>query len=225
MNPPLETAMAHYYGGPRSAAWPTPMDERLAQSRPHATCAHCRQGIALAVPMVLRGTSTFHPICAAAWDRQQQASSARAATVPTIIGRLEGVAVIVGEPCEVRLPRGVEREQFQSGCFTRWLNAGCAVALCIDHDSTLRGRYTLLEEQQHELRFAFDLAAGAEEQRALSAVQAGRCRGCSIAFRPVRDRWGWNGGDVILRDDVRLLEISLCLSGSPLWCATWARAR
>ena len=218
-----ETAMQTYYGAPRAAARRT-LDEVLAASRTHATCAHCRQGIALAVPLALRGAYVFHPLCAAAWDRQQQASSAPAATVPTIIGRLDGVAVIIGEPCEVRLARGVEREQFQSGAFDRWLRAGCSVEFRTDHSVTLKGAYRRLEETQGALRFTFDLADGAEEQRALAAVTSGRCRGCSIAFHSVRERWGWHGGDVILRDDVRLTEISLCLSGSPAWCGTWARA-
>ena len=225
MNPPLETAMAHYYGGPRSAAWPTPMDERLAQSRPHATCAHCRQTIAQAVPLALRGTSTFHPTCAAAWDRQQLASSTRAATVPTIIGRLEGVAVLIGEPCECSTEGGVLREQFQRGAFSRWLRAGVDVHLRIDHRVTLRGRYTQLEEACDELRFAFDLEDGPAERAALAAVTSGQCRGCSVGFRPVMHRWSWNAGNVLLRTDARLTEISLCVSGGPAWCGTRVSAR
>jgi len=214
-----------YYSAPRTVALTsTAIAERLARYRAMATCAGCRQRIAASLPVARRGVEVFHPACVGYHDRRQVATtSLLKVPAPSIIGRLEGVAVLVGEPCTVYVEGGPVREQFASGAFDRWLRAGSPVRLRVDHGIALNGRYALLEEQCSALRFAFDLEDGPAERRALEAVRSAQCRGCSVAFKPVLQRMAWSGGDVLLRTDVRLSEVSLCISGRPAWCGTFCR--
>ncbi|MEZ0341530.1 HK97 family phage prohead protease [Mycobacterium sp. pV006] len=120
-----------------------------------------------------------------------------------------GTVVPYGQIAEVSDGGRPYRERFEFGAFDRSIRERGNKVRLFDSHNTRRlplGRATELQEHQEGLHAAFEIAATRDGDDALELVRSGTVDAFSIGFRGIRERLD---GDVVVRTEVALMEVSL----------------
>ena len=120
-----------------------------------------------------------------------------------------GIVAPFGQVAEVSDGGRPYRERFDFGAFSRSISErGGKVKLFTGHETRKLpvGRATSLREQSDGLHAEFLVADTVDGRDALELVRSGIIDSFSVGFRGIRERMD---GDVVVRTEVALMEVSL----------------
>lgn len=121
-----------------------------------------------------------------------------------------GTAVPFGQTVDISDGFGDYAERFERGAFRRTITERLhKTKLYAQHDRRRFpiGKATVLRENSEGLYAEFEVAATRDGDDALELVRSGLIDSFSIGFVPVREHKDSSG--VVVRDEVKLLEVSL----------------
>lgn len=131
------------------------------------------------------------------------------------------------------LPKSGERfmERIQRGAMEDTLSDGHEVHILLDHNEDLLLGSTRtglrLIDKPDGLHYEFTVDSGSElGKRAFDEVQSGLIQKCSIAFKPVVERWddNWYGADIRSRTLTKTKLVEISLVSNPAYSSTSAKA-